>query len=120
MKTNNKKKKTKQYLQKNRLREELKGRFQNSFSGFLRVCVVGVLVLLQIIVIVLLPYWLHGLSIYFYLIMEVLSFLVIFGLVNDNRSQSYKLAWLCIMLLLPISGHIMYALWGKKIGRAHV
>lgn len=93
--------------------EEWTGQIKNSLSGFLRVCLVGLLVLLQIAVIILLPFILSGFTIYFYLVMEVASLIVTLSLVNDNRSPSYKVSWICICLLLPISGHIMYALWGK-------
>lgn len=99
-----------------KIKEELTGRVKNSFSGFLRVCLVGLLVLGQIIVIIVFPVFLQNYNIifiYVYLILEVLSIIVILSLVNDNRSPSYKIAWICIALLLPISGHIMYVLWGK-------
>lgn len=37
----------------------------------------------------------------------------ILALTNDSRSMSYKYGWLCITILLPVSGNIMFALWGK-------
>jgi cardiolipin synthase len=46
-------------------------------------------------------------------ILEFFSAIVILSLVNDNRSPSYKLAWVSIAMLMPIAGHIMYLLWGK-------
>lgn len=98
----------------NRLKQELKGRIKNNLSGFLRGCVVGFLVIIQFLIIVMLPLLLQSLTVYFYIILEILSFFVIIGLVNDNRSPSYKIAWISIVLLLPIAGHVMYALWGKS------
>jgi cardiolipin synthase len=47
------------------------------------------------------------------MLIEIGSIFVTIGLVNDNRSPSYKISWICIVLILPITGHIMYALWGK-------
>lgn len=99
-----------------KIKEELTGRIKNSFSGFLRVCLVGLLVLAQITIIIVLPIFLRNYNmvfIYTYLILEILSIIVTLSLVNDNRSPSYKIAWICIALVLPISGHIMYVLWGK-------
>lgn len=93
--------------------EELKGRIKNNLSGFLRVVLVGLLVLLQFAILIILPFILRTYSIYFYLTLEILSIIVILSLVNDNRSPSYKISWVCIALALPISGHIMYWLWGK-------
>lgn len=93
--------------------EEWTGRIKNSLSGFLRVCLVGLLVLLQIVFIIVLPFFLSGFTIYFYLVMEIGSLIVTLSLINDNRSPSYKVSWICICLLLPISGQIMYVFWGK-------
>lgn len=100
---------TKQYLTR-----ELKGRVKKNLSGFFRVWLVGFLVLLQIAAIVYLSFLLRSLTIYFYIILEILSILIIVSLVNDNRSPSYKISWICMILVLPITGHIMYALWGKS------
>lgn len=93
--------------------EEWTGRIKNSLSGFLRVCLVGLLVLFQIAIIIALPLLLSGFTIYFYLAMEIGSMIVTLSLINDNRSPSYKIAWICICLLLPVSGQIMYVCWGK-------
>ncbi|SFR90782.1 cardiolipin synthase [Anaeromicropila populeti] len=95
------------------LKDELKGRIENSLSGFLRGCLVGLLVLLQFAIIIILPFILQNVTIYFYIVLEIFSIILVLNLVNDNRSPSYKIAWICIALALPISGHIMYLLWGK-------
>lgn len=92
---------------------ELKGRIMSSLSGFLRVCLVGLLVLLQITLIMVLPFLLSDFTVYFYIVVEICSIIVILSLINDNRSPSYKISWICTCLILPISGHIMYILWGK-------
>lgn len=91
----------------------LKGRVQNSFSGFLRAFVVALLVLLQFAILIFIPFLLRQNSVYFYIVMEVLGVFAIIALTNDNRSMAYKFAWLCIIVVLPISGNIMFGLWGK-------
>lgn len=91
----------------------LKGRIQNSLSGFLRACTVALLVAFQFAILILLPFWLRQYASWFYLLMELMGVLTILALTNDNRSMSYKFGWLCIIVLLPISGNIMFALWGK-------
>ena len=93
---------------------ELKGSKKKYISGSLRVFLVGILVLLQIMIILLLTYWLSEYTLYLYLFIEIGSIFITLGLVNDNRSPSYKIGWICIVLVLPVSGHIMYALWGKS------
>lgn len=93
---------------------EHKGIVKSYLSGFLRGAVVAGLVLIQFAAIVVLSFWLRGYSFYIYTIIEILSIMIILGLVNDSRSPSYKIAWICIVLILPITGHIMYFLWGKS------
>lgn len=93
---------------------EIKGSKKKYISGSLRVFLVGILVLLQIMIILLLTYWLSEYTLYLYLFIEIGSIFITLGLVNDNRSPSYKIGWICIVLVLPVSGHIMYALWGKS------
>lgn len=38
---------------------------------------------------------------------------MIVALVNRNQSPSYRLAWISIVMLLPLSGFIMFYLWGR-------
>lgn len=96
------------------LRKEIKGRIENNLSGFLRCCLVGMLVFLQMVVLLLLPFLFQRYTVYFYTVVEFLSFFIILGLINDSRSPSFKIAWISIALILPITGHLMYILWGKS------
>lgn len=96
------------------MRENAKGMIKSYLSGFLRACIVGALVLAQFGFIIALTIWLRNYTVYFYTIIEMLSILIALMLVNDNRSPSYKFAWICIILILPLTGHIMYVLWGKS------
>ena len=95
------------------LKDELTGTVRSYLSGFLRLLLVAVLVLFQIFIIALAPFLLKQATVYLYVILEVCSFVGILNLVNDNRNPSYKIAWITIVLLLPISGYIMYFLWGR-------
>ena len=91
----------------------LKGRVQNSLSGFLRACTVALLVMFQFAILIGLPFLLRQYASLFYLVLELCGVFTILALTNDNRSMSYKFGWLCITVVLPISGNIMFALWGK-------
>lgn len=91
----------------------IKGRVKNNFSGFLRAVVIGILILLQMLIILILPAMLRQYTTLFYFVLELLSFFVALGLTNANKNASFKVAWMAIALLLPISGHIMYYLWGR-------
>ena len=95
------------------LKEDMTGSSKAYVSGGLRVALVGILVLIQMMLIISLTYWLRESTIYIYTLIEIASIFITIGLVNDIRSPSYKISWICIVLILPLTGHIMYALWGK-------
>lgn len=96
------------------------GRFRNNISGIIRILVAMLLVGGQFALILSLPVFLHQYTIYFYLILEVFSFLLALALTNANKSASYKVAWMSIALLFPISGHIMYYMWGRTKPRKRI
>ena len=96
------------------------GIIKNYLSGFLRVTLVAVLVFLQIVMIVGLTMWLRTYTLYFYTILEIASIIIIIGLVNDSTSSSYKVSWICTVLLLPLTGHIMYFLWGHTSSKQKI
>lgn len=98
----------------NRRDEKLPNSMRTYTSGIIRTVVVALLVLVQFLLIGEVTYWLRGFSVYFYVLLEVLSIILIVTLVNRSLSPSYKIAWICVVLLLPMTGHIMYLLWGKS------
>lgn len=97
--------------------EELKGTAKMNFSGLLRVILTGLLVLLQLLMVFYFTYWLRGNYVYIYLILELVGVLFGIYLVNVYRNSSYKIAWLCIFMIFPITGHIMFFLWGNRFSR---
>ncbi len=94
-------------------KEEVTGTIKSYLSGILRAVLVGLLVLLQFALIIYLSFALRGYTIYLYTALQVLSIIIVIGLVNDNRNASYKIGWICIIAALPITGHIMFMLWGN-------
>ncbi|MHB8130295.1 MAG: cardiolipin synthase [Mobilitalea sp.] len=95
------------------LSEEVKGTIKGYLSGFLRATIVGLLVIAQFALIIYLSFVLRGFTIYIYTGIQVLSIIIVIALINDNRSSSYKISWICIIAALPITGHIMFMLWGN-------
>lgn len=94
----------------------LKGRVQNNLSGMLRVMVTALIVFFQCLLLVILPWVLQSMTVYFYFILEICSVIAMVTLVNRNHSPSFRLAWISIVLILPIGGFVMYYLWGRAGG----
>lgn len=95
------------------IRDKKGGVIKNYFSGLLRGLIVALLILLQLAMIIALSLWLTSYTVYIYVIIEIASIIIMVGLVNENKSPSYKIGWICIILVLPLTGHIMYLLWGS-------
>lgn len=93
---------------------DAKGRVKNHLSGFIRAVLVGMLVLGQFGLIIYLSTVLTQYTLWFYIILEVFSFIVAVGLTNASKNSSFKIAWMSIALLLPVAGHVMYYLWGRQ------
>ncbi len=96
------------------IKEEVTGTMKSYLSGVLRAVLVGLLVLAQFALIIYLSYVLQGYTIYLYSGIQLLSIIIVIALVNDSRNASYKVSWICIIAALPITGHIMFVLWGNR------
>ena len=94
--------------------DEVKGSIKKSLSGVFRAFIVGLLVLIQFGLIIYLSYKLREYTIYLYSFLQILSIIIIIILINDNRNVSYKISWICIIAAFPVTGHIMYILWGNN------
>ncbi|HPU62711.1 MAG TPA: cardiolipin synthase [Mobilitalea sp.] len=99
------------------IKEEVKGNIKMYVSGILRAIFAGILVLMQAGVIIYLSLKLRGNTVYIYSFLQVISVLIILGLVNDDRNVSYKIGWICIIAAFPVTGHIMFLLWGNRRGK---
>lgn len=85
---------------------------RSKYYGLIRGVTVGIAFLLQILTMILLSLYLMKGFFAVYLILELISVLTVFVLVNN--SESYKLSWILIILLLPVTGLFLYFMWGRK------
>ncbi|MBR3772491.1 MAG: PLDc N-terminal domain-containing protein [Clostridium sp.] len=83
-------------------------------NAILRCIALAFLILVQLFIISALTKVLHHSSIYVYILIEVIGMLSMLPLLADSRNSAYKIFWLLIILLIPIGGHIIYALWGEE------
>ena len=85
---------------------------KSKYYGIIRGVTVGIAFLLQIITMMLLAVYLFRGFFIIYLLMELLSVLTVFALVNN--AESYKMSWIIIILVLPVAGLFLYFMWGRK------
>lgn len=89
-----------------------KHRVKSKLSGLSRAIMVGLSFLLQIALMFVMVYYMQFHAIWLYFVIEVVSIILIFALVND--SESYKKFWIIIVLALPVVGFLLYFMWGRK------
>ena len=82
------------------------------YYGILRVCTVLLSLGLQIVLVAGLIFYLRQYAGGIYLVIELLSIIVVFGLVNeDNYNRQF---WIVIIMVLPGFGFLLYYLWGSQ------
>ena len=86
--------------------------FKKRISGLTRAALVAVAVILQLALMIVLVYYMQFHAIWLYFVIEIVSIILIFALVND--SEAYKKFWIIIVLAVPVVGFFLYAMWGRK------
>lgn len=81
-----------------------------SAAASISLCVLTVLA--QIATTLLLTHFLRDYATYFYFILELAGAIVAIQVYQRAGSPSYRLVWMCLLLALPVSGMILYCLWG--------
>lgn len=81
-----------------------------SAASSIAMCVLTVLA--QIVVTLLLTYFLEEYVNIAYAALELLGIVMAVGVFLRSSSPSYKLSWMCLLLVLPVSGMLLFFLWG--------
>lgn len=84
-------------------------------NAIIRCITLAFLILIQLAIVSAIATLLHHRSsVYVYILIEIVGMLSMLPLLADNRNSAYKIFWILIILIIPIGGHIMYALWGEE------
>lgn len=89
-----------------------KERTERRISAAASLSMCALTVLAQIVITLLLTYYLKEAGSYIYFLLECTGAAVAIWVYVRHGSPSYKLAWMCLLLALPVSGMILFCLWG--------
>lgn len=81
---------------------------------FSKLCIVAVLILVQLVFLFGLVLKLSEYFVAIYFILIALSLVMSIYIINKNDNPSYKLAWVLLIMALPIFGGLIYALFGGQ------
>ena len=82
------------------------GIIRSKYYGIIRGVTVALAFLLQIVTMIMLSVFLLRSAVIVYFVLEIVSVITAFALVNDD--ESYKLGWILIILILPVAGFFLY------------
>lgn len=85
---------------------------KSKYYGIIRGVTVGIAFLLQIVSMIALAIVLRKGFFGIYFLLDLIGILTVFALVNNE--EPYKMSWIIIILLLPVSGLFLYYMWGRK------
>jgi len=82
--------------------------------AFRRVILVGLSLLLQLGVFLAAMIWLTDYRQWIFVALNVLSFVAIIYVLYDKTNSSYKIAWIILLLALPVAGISIYLVFGGR------
>ncbi|MEG1988673.1 MAG: cardiolipin synthase [Oscillibacter sp.] len=93
-------------------RFENQERIERRISAATSLGLCALTVLLQIATTLLLTHFLQAKASYVYALLEIAGAILAARIYLRSGSPTYKLSWMCLLLALPVSGMILFLLWG--------
>lgn len=99
----------------------MKKKIDRNISGTFRIVLVALMIFsqillvifLQALLIIFLVWMLNQYTISVYVLIQILSIINIIFLVTKSKNRCYTVAWLLVIFILPVFGHILHMLWGR-------
>ena len=82
-------------------------------SGMGRIAIVAVLIIGELVLMGFVTYWLKGSAPYASSLLSLAGLLVALYLMNKPGSAADKIAWILIVLVMPVFGLFLYLAWGR-------
>ncbi|HEY8422496.1 MAG TPA: cardiolipin synthase [Thermoclostridium sp.] len=83
------------------------------YTGLIRIIIVALASIAQLVLLALLVIMLRQNYIYLYFALEVTGLIEVLFLANKDQSSAYTIAWIIVILILPVFGIVLYLMWGR-------
>jgi len=87
-------------------------RIERRISAAASIAMCVIVVILQVVLSILLSVFLQTKTAIVYGSLELIGAVLAIWIYTRPGSPSYKLSWMCLLLLLPVAGMILFILWG--------
>lgn len=85
---------------------------------FHRLFIVVFLLIIQIYIIFVMLHEFNQYYVYFDIVTSLIAMFTVLSIVNDRSNPGYKIAWIILILIVPIFGVLFYMIFGgKELGR---
>ncbi|MGI6298670.1 MAG: cardiolipin synthase [Saccharofermentanales bacterium] len=84
------------------------------FEGILRILILVLAVVAQFVLLVQLIDFLRINAVYIYFFLEILALVQVLILLNQKGINTYSIAWIIVIMVLPVFGELIYLFWGQS------
>jgi phosphatidylserine/phosphatidylglycerophosphate/cardiolipin synthases and related enzymes len=92
----------------------IKGHDKHSaLTTYLRIAIIAIAILFQLFLMGIATYFLRTKVVPIYILLDLAAMITVFGLINRHDSSTYRMAWIVLVLLVPIFGLCLYLAWGR-------
>ncbi len=83
-------------------------------DGTFRLMIVTVAIVTQLILFAYIALLLRHYAFFAYAFLEVFGLLIVFYIIDRNKTSAYTVAWSIIILIMPVFGGLVYLMWGRS------
>ncbi|HIW74837.1 MAG TPA: cardiolipin synthase [Firmicutes bacterium] len=84
-----------------------------AFATYLRIGIIALLILIQLGMMWAITYFLKTNVAFLYIFFDAVALITVISLINRHDSSAYRIAWLVIVLTIPVFGLLLYFAWGR-------
>lgn len=95
------------------IKQKLKKRPKRRKADMKRLIIAAILFLLQIVFLVWALYRMNAFVLTSYVIFQLIGGAIVVKIVLNKQNPSYKIAWIALILLVPILGLVFFVMWGR-------
>lgn len=81
---------------------------------FSRLCLVGLTILIQVILLITLIFYFSNYYFYVYVIFTAISVAAVLWILNDRINPAYKIVWILPIVVFPMFGGLFYIFFGRN------
>lgn len=95
------------------IKKQLRKRPKRRKANMKRLIIAATIFVLQLALIIFGLYKMHGFFLTSYIIFQIIAGVVVIKILHNHKNPSYKIAWISVILLIPVLGLVFYIMWGR-------